>query len=314
MLKKRSRGTTVVGEASFKIKSGGWNYTANDKSAKPSMTAAGVSSLLVARNGLGASDAGLRRAVEKAIVRSYAWITNNFAKFMSLGGGNHGLYTIYSLEKVGDLGDIEKFGGHDWYVEGSNTLLGAQKGDGSWGGGYVDTSFALLFLTRATRLKPYAAPKITTRAQGKTGEEIGRGLVYLDRLGGFVNAKEILMILGDSRDSTLVSVGQQVVGNYNRSQLEDLVPELLGLWTRSNDRISRFARESLEEITGLSSKQRSDYESWVTENSAVSALSKKSSVTVEEISALLDKTSSPVLKGRLVDIANRKQLYVNDQV
>ena len=48
-------------------------------------------------------------------------------------------------------------GAHDWYREGATYLLKEQKGDGSWnakpGDGFMvhDTSFAILFLRRATR-------------------------------------------------------------------------------------------------------------------------------------------------------------------
>lgn len=306
-LLRGGRGRTRVAGATFKVRPGGWQYRATDNGSKASMTAAGASSLLVARNGLGGGSR-LKKSVEKAIVRSYLWIDKNFNSYMSFNLGGHGLYTIYSLEKVGDLGGIERFGKHDWYVEGAEKLLAAQKGDGSWGP-YVNTSFALLFLTRATRLKPYAAPKITTRAQGKGGEGVKRGLVFIGRLEGFVAAKDILGLLEHSRDGTLIPIGEEVVRNYNPSQLGDLVPDLLQLWTRSNDRISRFARDSLEEITGMRSSKREDYQLWLGQTKLVADLEKKSKVTVEELSAMLDKIESPVLKTRIVNLASKRGLF-----
>ena len=306
-LLKGGRSRTRVAGASFKVRPGGWQYRATNKGSKASMTAAGASSLLVARNGL-ANGSRLKKAVEKAIARSYLWIDKNFNSYMSFNLGGHGLYTIYSLEKVGDLGDIERFGEHDWYVEGAEKLLAAQKGDGSWGP-YVNTSFALLFLTRATRLKPYAAPKITTRAQGKGGDGMKRGLVFIDRLGGFVAATDILGLLEQSRDASLVTIGQEVVRNYNPSQHEDLVPELMRLWTRSNDRVTRFAKDALEEITGVRSSKRAEYQLWIEQTKLVADLEKKSGVTVEGLSALLDKIESPTLKTRVINVASKRSLY-----
>jgi ferric-dicitrate binding protein FerR (iron transport regulator) len=66
-------------------------------------------------------------------------------------------YYLYALERLGILYGTETFGGHDWYAEGANVLLKAQKPDGSWTpqaenwNRTVDTCFAILFLRRATR-------------------------------------------------------------------------------------------------------------------------------------------------------------------
>ena len=109
----QKRRTAVKSQsASFTVKPGGWKYTAGKGGSTASMTAAGASSLLVARNGLGRANLGLRQSLDKALVRSYAWINKNFNSFIQAPGGGHGLYTMYSLEKVGDLGEIEKFGDH----------------------------------------------------------------------------------------------------------------------------------------------------------------------------------------------------------
>jgi len=72
-------------------------------------------------------------------------------------------YFLYALERAGMLCGVEALGGHKWYPEGVQHLLGAQKPDGSWlsplphGDRPVllnsvwDTCFAILFLKRATR-------------------------------------------------------------------------------------------------------------------------------------------------------------------
>jgi hypothetical protein len=65
-------------------------------------------------------------------------------------------YYLYALERAGMLLGIEKIGKHDWYAEGAEAILAAQKADGSWDPGAKrsnstwDTCFAILFLKKAT--------------------------------------------------------------------------------------------------------------------------------------------------------------------
>ena len=302
------RTKTKAQSTSFSVKPGGWQYHATKGGSKASMTAAGASSLLVARNGLGRGNLALRQAVDKALVRSYAWINRNFKSFIVAGGGGHGLYTMYSLEKVGDLGEIEKFGDHNWYVEGATILLDKQQGDGGWAGGYVNTSFAVFFLTRATRLKPYSAPKILTNSPG-TGGSTDRDLVFVGRLNGFISAKEVLKILGDSRNASLIPVGEEAVRNYSQNFVGELAPVLLDLWTASSDKITRFAKTSLQQITGLSSSNRDDYVAWYGDFEKIHALSTGSGVNAAALSNLLRNAASPTLKAKILDIAHRNKLY-----
>ena len=307
-LLQNRRTTAKAQSTSFTVKPGGWQYHATKGGSKASMTAAGASSLLVARNGLGRTNLALRQSLDKALVRSYAWINKNFNAFIQAGGGGHGLYTMYSLEKVGDLGEIEKFGEHNWYVEGATILLDKQQGDGGWAGGYVNTSFAVFFLTRATRLKPYSAPKILTNSPAGGGSA-DRDLVFIGRLNGFISAKEVLKILGDSRNANMVSVGEEVVRNYNQNFVGELAPVLLSLWTGSSDKVSRFARASLQQITGLSSSARNDYADWYASFEKIDALSTGPGVNAAALSSLLKNTASPTLKGKILDLAHRNKLY-----
>jgi len=63
------------------------------------------------------------------------------------------LYTLYGVERLAALANTPTFGTHNWYAEGAAYLLKNQANDGSWRGkraGMVSTSFAVLFLTRAT--------------------------------------------------------------------------------------------------------------------------------------------------------------------
>ena len=65
-------------------------------------------------------------------------------------GGAWWEYYLFNLERVGVLLDQRYLGTHDWYQEGAEKLLAGQAGNGSFGGGVVNTAFALLFLKRAT--------------------------------------------------------------------------------------------------------------------------------------------------------------------
>lgn len=69
------------------------------------------------------------------------------------GHGQHDLYFLWSVERVGVIFGLEKIGGVNWYEAGAHSLVRAQGADGSWGaGGYgaeVNTAFALLFLSKA---------------------------------------------------------------------------------------------------------------------------------------------------------------------
>ena len=93
--------------------------------------------------------------VDEGVRDGLAWMQENWIKVLGQSG-----YMIYGLERMGVLGSLKSVGGHDWYVEGAESLLKSQRPEGSWQGGYtlpVETSLCLLFLTRGTR-EAYARP------------------------------------------------------------------------------------------------------------------------------------------------------------
>jgi hypothetical protein len=102
------------------------------------------------------------------IDRAFDWLGKNFTVTDNPGHGNGGIlpggkrmvtwyfYYLYSLERAGDLTGTDRFGTHDWYVEGARELLKIQNADGSWKdpsmeGEIWSTCFAILFLKRATQ-------------------------------------------------------------------------------------------------------------------------------------------------------------------
>ncbi len=124
----------------------GWSYTDTGR-AYGSMTVGGLGSLAIYHHILG-QDWRKDPAVQKGV----EWIAQNFSvtenprKADSL----YYHYYLYGLERAGILYGTETFGTHAWYAEGARELLRAQKADGSWGDGVVETCFAILFLRRAT--------------------------------------------------------------------------------------------------------------------------------------------------------------------
>ena len=287
-------------EFAFQARPGGWGYRGKS-SPYASMTAAGASSLLIARNGL-KDNPRLRKEIDNALIRAYGWIGKHFQDYPQ--GNRHYYYTLYSLEKVGDLGDIESFEGKDWYAEGAAELVERQHENGSWSS-YVKTSFALLFLTRATRLKPFV-PRIFTNA-GRNSRR-NADYVYISRLRGFISAREALRFLAESRRQSLVPVGREIVRHYPPNHRSDLVAGLLALWTK-NDQITRFAREALREITGLRSTKRDDFVLWARKYARIQELEDRSDMRAEDLVGLFRSTRNEVLKGHVVDLAHRRKLY-----
>ena len=132
-------------------KDGGWGYTTG--SSYGSMSCAGICSLAIGMNALG-EQGGMQ---DHRIRRGLDWLAANFSVTTHPGSQSWFYYYLYSLERVGRILNIDFVGENEWYPLGARYLLSAQKPDGSWVGSSDEkdprlaTSFALLFLTRATR-------------------------------------------------------------------------------------------------------------------------------------------------------------------
>jgi hypothetical protein len=139
---------------------GGFAYHAVKKAGQHndpsygSMTCVGIASLAICDNYLKADF-----RAEKTVPRAVEWLGKSFTleenpldppKKAELKTFHRHYYWIYSIERAGVLGKIEKLGAHAWYAEGARWLLAKQGEDGAWGGDPIDTCFAILFLKRAT--------------------------------------------------------------------------------------------------------------------------------------------------------------------
>jgi len=136
---------------------GGWEYEGwpqhpSKAGETASMTAAGVATLFITDDFLH-SDDGINcggNITNANIERGLKWMADHFDKV----GKN--VYALYGVERIGVASGRKYFGTTDWYKEGADRLVKAQKKDGSWGGGGVtqgdmpvpNTAFAMLFLSR----------------------------------------------------------------------------------------------------------------------------------------------------------------------
>ena len=157
----------------------GWGYGPAGpirRSAYASMTAGGVSSVVICRSellGTRAMTPKLDAESERAVWDGLAWLGTNWPTPTTLpqvrGRIAMGIdaYGYYGVERAGVLAAVDWMGALDWYGTGAETLVTGQKADGSWPWigdvvefpdrvgwrGYrhvVDTCFALLFLKRGT--------------------------------------------------------------------------------------------------------------------------------------------------------------------
>ncbi len=128
---------------------GGWGYQGRSGSYG-SMTTAGIAALCI-YSGILKQDIKGDANIEKGL----KWLGDNFSVTQN---GSYGdvwkYYYLYGIERVGILTGSPTIGKHRWYDEGARHLLSQQRADGSWQGrhedGVVATSFAILFLKRAT--------------------------------------------------------------------------------------------------------------------------------------------------------------------
>ncbi len=296
----------AVEAKTLRVPVGGWGYTDRDRRAYASMTAAGASSLLVARRALGGS---LSRSAESAIESALGWIVHRFQDYLkgSSSVTNDIFYELYSLEKVGDLGDIVLLGLHDWYREGARLLVEGQARDGSWGK-VVDTSFALLFLTRATRPSLRASPPPRIATGGGPGSAQTGDRVYVGAIDGYISASEFLQYLLVEGDQDLLKVADEVVRNYPLARQGELVTYLVPLAWGKGGPVEAFARRALGEVTGEKGRKPEFYDEWRRAFEAIRALEVDARAGGEKAAELLASAPGRLLRARLVELAGRDLL------
>ncbi len=175
---------------------GGWAYAGEpiwredlQKPTSMSMTAAGVASLFITQDYLHANNGIDCRGniTNPAIERGMAFLIEGFpylvhrrtidenadpvlARKTNYGPYDSNNYTLYGIERIGVASGLKYLGSLDWYAEGARHLLEKQGPRGNWGG-TVDTSFALLFLTRGR--EPVFMNKLGYAAGEGDGRRVG---------------------------------------------------------------------------------------------------------------------------------------------
>src|SRR5262249_43815617 len=98
---------------------------------------------------------------KKPIRRGQNWLAANFGVARNPGkdpGFTH-LHWLVSASRAAEFLSTEQFGSHDWYLEGTEFLIGAQRSTGEWQveqgefmkserNDVLDTCLAILFLRR----------------------------------------------------------------------------------------------------------------------------------------------------------------------
>jgi hypothetical protein len=167
------------------------------------MTTAGIACLAIVKERLGETGKltpALAQRLDVGLLDGLAWLTDTFTvtdnPVVPPAPAMWHYYYLYGLERVGSLTGVRFVGKNDWYRQGADHLLGAQKKEGGWesaiGAGkpadntesdIVQTCFALLFLKRSTTppAVPITPPSLTGNPdappvdnRGAGGDDAGR--------------------------------------------------------------------------------------------------------------------------------------------
>jgi hypothetical protein len=238
----------------------GWGYfmksRAEGGTGYGSMSGAGLSSACVAREALRRAnklDGDLEKKTRDEIRDGVAWFLVNWTPAHNPKNGAWYYYYLYSVEKAMETAGVEKLGAHEWWREGSAQLLQIEDTKkGSWNGGNLeDTSFALLFLNRAT-----LPATIQTQDQVKiaTGDRDPDAWdqVFVEGTG-HVRLRQVFYAL-ETATADLVK-DRLRVADKGFEQLEEerrprLVPDLIRLAALQDKEIRRFALRALQVAAG----------------------------------------------------------------
>jgi len=142
----------------------GFTYRPGQAQATGSMTTAGVSILAICAPHL---TGRVQTQAAGAMRDGLGWLGHHFSSTSNpFGGAGWYEYYLYGVERVGALTEVDLVGEHDWYLEGARALVSRQQPTGTWSGNNAKTSFALLFLSRATAPVSGVGGNVSMRTYG----------------------------------------------------------------------------------------------------------------------------------------------------
>jgi hypothetical protein len=266
-------------------KDGGWGYN-NDRSYG-SMTCAGIASTVLARSALGEKEPG----EDPRVLQGLDWLAKNFSVATNPKHGRWLYYYLYSLERVGRILETEFIGDHEWYPLGARVLVDFQQPDGSWIGDAEEkdprlaTSFALLFLTRATE------PLKTVIKRGGPGtlrtgvrvREATRFYIILDGSGSMLEPMEGRTKFEIARDAVSSIIGEMAEGSeialrvyghrkpsfekgadedtaleipMGKLRKEEFLKKLRSLRARGKTPLARSLKDARQDLAGTNERKR----------------------------------------------------------
>jgi hypothetical protein len=239
----------------------GWDYgmarRPNDGQAYGSMTGAGISSMAAAREGLEATrhlTAARDRKALTAIRDGLAWFALHFDPSRNVGRNTAWYYYyLYSVEKAMDLSGVERVGDHEWWREGAAELLGRQQANGSWEGDVNETSFALLFLNRAT-LPAHIDVEVASRAVTGGGGPDPTAWDKVDVPGtGVVSLRQVLQALAAAAPQEVrerLALAQGGLERFDPIERPRLLPELIDLLASAQRSVAKWAKDTCKDLAG----------------------------------------------------------------
>lgn len=253
---------------------GGWGYSFGASGDRASMTCAGMIALATSlglepklrAGGIGGNvgaqekDANVEAGLK--LLATYVATSTAFS---------NDLYFAWSLERVGVLYGLRKIGQIDWHSQGAAALLAVQQADGSWRGSYgpdIDTSFAILFLTKANispelsnalagrfgdgaRMKSFVPGTDPMKAMGLSDSDL---LKFRDQSGGSLKDQLRLVGVGDlftALDEMADPASRQAIvaelekRQASYSEVKDQVEEIWALTTAGDARLAAIARRHI---------------------------------------------------------------------
>ncbi len=128
---------------------GGWSYSSNpDGLTTGSMTAAGLTALFICQQELYRDRPTPESKVTQAIDKGVAWLDQRFVGHNNPNANEWIFYYLYGIERVALSSGLRYFNQQDWYQAGATHILNKLDDNGSIDDDYVDTAFALMFLSR----------------------------------------------------------------------------------------------------------------------------------------------------------------------